>query len=682
MPVIEMLAKETNGKSITFAQCIYGSPYQKYTSILISPDLLPALQHMSAMCCNHEKGAHQVIAGRDNNGKWESHKAAAYPAALCNTLAAALPIRNNGNFDHNDNTQNTETGPRPDGGHFNLRSVNRENPQQNNTNTTSTQIATQLPEASCSQTQNHTPNENDNDNASIADTTTAVVDPNEKPPLQQLDDTLQGPRPGGGFFQLRNRKRNAHDGQPDAFSLCAIIPNSTTGRALQAVATPPADPKTDFASPKGRKAALQQNREGWLEAEAKELKAHERNQSWSVIKANDVPTNRRIIRMLWVYKRKRDGTLKARLCVMGSSQRPGVDFDQTYCATMRAASLRLLAAISARLDLSMWRIDFVSAYLQGELEDGEVVYCHMPQGYETTDTENRPNILRIEKPIYGMAQSGRRWQRSIFPWLLEFGFTQSQFDPCVFFLRSNSETILIGCYVDDLLVCTSRSDKSSLFQKFINALKARWEIDEEEEAVDLLNVHFTKSEKGILLHQRPYIESLIERYVPEGIPLSFQRNWAPCSGDLPELVRRAMCSETPPEKELLKTYQSLVGALLYCATNTRPDIAFSMGMLCRAMSKPNPALLKAAYRVLYYLARHADIGLQYEADPSAITAYSDSDLGTERSTTGWDIRWQKASISYGSKRQMSVATSSCHAEIIAASEAAKEAKYYASSPMN
>ena len=62
-----------------------------------------------------------------------------------------------------------------------------------------------------------------------------------------------------------------------------------------------------------------------------------------------LPAGRKLVRMLWVYKIKRDGTLKARLCVMGSAQRPGVDFDQTYSATMRAASLRLLAAISAAI---------------------------------------------------------------------------------------------------------------------------------------------------------------------------------------------------------------------------------------------------------------------------------------------------------------------------------------------
>ena len=64
----------------------------------------------------------------------------------------------------------------------------------------------------------------------------------------------------------------------------------------------------------------------------------------------------------------------------------------------------------------MRRWDFVAAYLQGELLDDEVVYCSMPPGYKTGLNPNSPTgegtCLRINKPIYGMAQAGRRWQRA------------------------------------------------------------------------------------------------------------------------------------------------------------------------------------------------------------------------------------------------------------------------------
>eukprot|EP00965_Chrysotila_dentata_P103169 3406205-Pleurochrysis_carterae.AAC.1 len=46
---------------------------------------------------------------------------------------------------------------------------------------------------------------------------------------------------------------------------------------------------------------------------------------------------------------------------------------------------------------------------------------------------------------------------------------------------------------------------------------------------------------------------------------------------------------------------SLVGALLYCSTQMRPDVAYAVGMLCRAMSCPTSALLDDARRVLKYL---------------------------------------------------------------------------------
>ena len=101
----------------------------------------------------------------------------------------------------------------------------------------------------------------------------------------------------------------------------------------------------------------------------------------------------------------------------------------------------------------------------------------------------------------------------------------------MFFLRTNNnerkEFVLLGCYVDDLLVCASHTDSESTYKRFVAELKKRWEVDDEGEAIDLLNVHFTRTDSGILLHQRPYIESLVGRFAPEGIPLAFQRNWAP-----------------------------------------------------------------------------------------------------------------------------------------------------------
>eukprot|EP00965_Chrysotila_dentata_P202941 6181418-Pleurochrysis_carterae.AAC.3 len=123
---------------------------------------------------------------------------------------------------------------------------------------------------------------------------------------------------------------------------------------------------------------------------------------------SELPSGRSPVRLIWVYKQKRDGTMKARLCVQGCAQTHGVDYDQTFCATMRHTSLRALASIAAGTGMLIRRWDFVAAYLQGELQDGKVVYCHAPPGHSTTGADGRPRICRVEKPVYGMAQAARR----------------------------------------------------------------------------------------------------------------------------------------------------------------------------------------------------------------------------------------------------------------------------------
>eukprot|EP00965_Chrysotila_dentata_P138585 4583996-Pleurochrysis_carterae.AAC.1 len=140
----------------------------------------------------------------------------------------------------------------------------------------------------------------------------------------------------------------------------------------------------------------------------------------------------------------------------------------------------------------MRRWDFVAAYLQGDLEQNEVVYCHAPPGHATVGADGRPRVCRVEKPIYGMAQAGRRWQRSLFPWLLDFGSTQCGSDPCVFTMtktiNGTAQRLTLGCYVDDLFTLYSHDGKGSLYNDFTDALTHRWNVDDEGPVSDLLNV--------------------------------------------------------------------------------------------------------------------------------------------------------------------------------------------------
>ena len=192
----------------------------------------------------------------------------------------------------------------------------------------------------------------------------------------------------------------------------------------------------------------------------------------------------------------------------------------------------------------------------------------------------------------------------------------------------------------------------------------------------MLNVEISRESDGtVTLRQTAYIDRLATEFLPDGLPTSAQKAKTPADESLPQLVADALSVESEPDADLRKRYQSLVGALLYATSYTRPDVAYAVGMLCRAMSKPTSELYDAALRVLTYLVRHREVGLRYVPDDGFTRGYSDSDWAVRRSTTGWVYMLNCAAVSWASKRQDSIALSSCEAEIMAASDASKEAVY-------
>jgi len=83
--------------------------------------------------------------------------------------------------------------------------------------------------------------------------------------------------------------------------------------------------------------------------------------------------DRKVIRCKWVFavKTTTDGYIdkfKARLVVKGFSQRPGIDFNETFCPVAHAESQRLLLALAVWHDLKLRQADVLSAFLNGDLD--------------------------------------------------------------------------------------------------------------------------------------------------------------------------------------------------------------------------------------------------------------------------------------------------------------------------
>jgi hypothetical protein len=429
------------------------------------------------------------------------------------------------------------------------------------------------------------------------------------------------------------------------------------------------------------------NRGGvWIAAEDKELGHHLANGSWDNVSRDEVPPGRRIHKFIWVYKEKRDGTAKARLCVQGSSLESGIDYDQTFSAALRYSSARGLFAYAARLGCRVRSVDLVAAYLQGDFVDGEVVYCHQPPGHPQFDSLGRPLIAKVKKPIYGIQQAGRRLQRKLFEWMADKqGFKPlDDSDPCVFVKSCpDGEVLTVGVYVDNLQIVHSvslddngRGPDGCAYNLFMDALAKDWEVLDEGPMEDLLGIEVDYLADGsIKLHQRKYIAKLVEKFLPDGPLGKAQRGSLPFSKDFQQNLVDALSQTNVEYPHLVREMQERVGCLMYAATSTRCDIAFAVHQLCKCLQKPTPALIRETDHVLSYLARNADVGLTYSPDSSSLHGFADASWEVRQSTSGWVVLWQRAALTWGSRKQKSIALSSCEAEIIALSEAAKDVVY-------
>ena len=126
-------------------------------------------------------------------------------------------------------------------------------------------------------------------------------------------------------------------------------------------------------------------------------------------------------------------------------------------------------------------------------------------------------------------------------------------------------------------------------------------------------------------------------------------------------------------------YSRVIGCLMYAMTCTRPDIAFAVGKLSRYTSNPSAHHWQAIQRVFKYLKRTMDYSLSYTGYPSVLEGYTDaswiSNTEDNSSTSGWVFLLGGGAISWASKKQTCITSSTMESEFVALAAAGKEAEW-------
>ena len=160
---------------------------------------------------------------------------------------------------------------------------------------------------------------------------------------------------------------------------------------------------------------------------------------------------------------------KARLVAKGYSQKFGIDYEEIYAHVARFDSIRILIAIAAQLDWNLHHLDVKSVFLNGVIK--EDLYVMQPEGFVKKGKES--HVLKLTKALYGLKQAPRVWNSKLNKTMEDLSCKKSKLDAALFYKGSEEERVLVGIYVDDLIITGPRGEQIC---KFKEEMKKKFEM--------------------------------------------------------------------------------------------------------------------------------------------------------------------------------------------------------------
>ncbi|MCO5547145.1 hypothetical protein L7F22_000587 [Adiantum nelumboides] len=409
----------------------------------------------------------------------------------------------------------------------------------------------------------------------------------------------------------------------------------------------------------------------WIEALLAELAALHQCHTWTLVPR---PPHNNIIGCNWLLKRKLrpDGYVecyKGRLVARGFTQRPSVDYNDTYSPVLGMSSFRLLVAIAAALDLPLHHFDVITAFLHGMLD--EEIYMHQPPHF--IDSDHPTYVCRSHRPIYGLKQSSRQWYFRMHNHLTNNGWNCMFADPNIYVLHRAFGFAILGLFVDDIPVVASHP---AIIDIVHDMLASDFPISDKGPMDFFLGITVLRDPHGrfIKLTQSHYIMQILEQFAMHSAngqptPLALNAKLAP------ELHPYTKAAATALQDF---KYHKLLGQLRYLITCTRLDLCYAEHILSRALQLLRRIHRQAALRFLRYLKHtmHYSLTFHRQDGPLAFTGYVDADWAAQdplrHSTSGYVFTIAGGAITWTSKHQTTIAHSSTEAEYVAASLASRE----------
>jgi hypothetical protein len=188
------------------------------------------------------------------------------------------------------------------------------------------------------------------------------------------------------------------------------------------------------------------------------------NHTWDLVPC---PPGTNVVTVKWLFRHKltSNGSLdryKARWVLRGFTQRPEVDYDQTFSPVIKFATIHAVLSLVLCRDWAIHQLDVKNAFLHDTLT--ETVYYSQPTGF--VNAAHPDLVCRLNRSLYGLKQAPWAWYSRFASYLASIGFVEAKSDTTLFIYRRGDDTTYLLLYVDVVLTAST----ADLLQHTIVAL--------------------------------------------------------------------------------------------------------------------------------------------------------------------------------------------------------------------
>jgi hypothetical protein len=395
---------------------------------------------------------------------------------------------------------------------------------------------------------------------------------------------------------------------------------------------------------------------------------------------------RRALESLIFLSEKKDGSLKARHCANGSSQRAYIEREEVSSPTVNTESTLLTAVIEAEEGRDVATCDIPNAFIQTEVEDvdsqgnktilkirGVLVglLCQLDPVYAkfVRDEKHGPVLyLHVKKAIYGMMESALLFYKKLSGDLQGYGFVINPYDPCVANKIVGGKQMTVSWHVDDLKVSHSEEKTVTEFMEWLEMQYGKiGEVKTKRGKVhDYLGMKLDYSVPGqVSVDMSEYVAHMLDGFPKEMIEKKSKTPWNDDLFKVDEKSPRLSGAES-------ELFHTVVAQGLFVCKRARPDISPAIAFLSTRVRAPTQEDWLKLVRLMKFLKGTVKDVLTLKSDSSKVLKwYTDASFAVHpdfKSHTGAILTMGGGAVTSLSRKQGMNSRSSTEAELIASDE--------------